>query len=110
MAETMRAFRELLKPKTSFRWGARLDDLFEHFEHKPVIISQTEKGLRIFDPNRTTCLATDWSRAGIGFWLLQKHCACPEPIPFCSRDGWKTTWWSADLLIPVSPGAADSVS
>ena len=33
----------------------------------------------------------DWSKTGIGFWLLQKHCPCPEEGPLCCNDGWKVT-------------------
>jgi len=50
-----------------------------------------EEGVRIFDKSRPTCLATDWSKDGIGFWLLQKHCACLSSELFCCRDGWKIT-------------------
>lgn len=39
--------------------------------------------------NRPTCLATDWSKDGIGHWLLQKHCHCDSCEPFCCHDGWK---------------------
>jgi hypothetical protein len=41
--------------------------------------------------NRPICLATDYSRTGIGFWLLQKHCLCPSMKSFCYRDGWLVT-------------------
>ena len=34
-------------------------------------------------------LATDWSKNGIGYWLLQKHCSCPRSEPFCCTIGWK---------------------
>ena len=47
-------------------------------------------GVRIFDKSKPTCLATDWSKVGIGFWLFQKHCSCPLTEPFCCRTGWKT--------------------
>ena len=36
-------------------------------------------------------MATDWSKDGIGFFLLQKHCSCPGDAPFCCPDGWKVT-------------------
>ena len=48
-------------------------------------------GVQIFDPGKPTCLATDWSKTGIGFWLLQKHCTCHKIEPFCCHDGWKIT-------------------
>ena len=39
--------------------------------------------------NRMTCLAPDWSKDGMGFLLLQKHCTCPtEKAPVCCPDGW----------------------
>ena len=47
--------------------------------------------MQIFERNRPTILATDWSRTGIGFWLLQKHCTCAGRSPMCCATGWKTT-------------------
>ena len=33
---------------------------------------------------------TDWSKTGIGFILLQQHCACEQKdAPFCCEGGWK---------------------
>ncbi|MEW8208358.1 MAG: RNase H-like domain-containing protein, partial [Candidatus Thiodiazotropha taylori] len=83
----MLPFRQLLKPNTPFRWTDELRDLFE--KSKQVIASEIEEGVSIFDPNRPTCLATDWSKDGIGYWLLQKHCHCDSCEPFCFHDGWK---------------------
>ena len=34
---------------------------------------------------------TDWSKTGIGFWLLQKHCTCTNGSPGCCKEGWKIT-------------------
>ncbi|VDH97839.1 Hypothetical predicted protein [Mytilus galloprovincialis] len=36
-----------------------------------------------------TCLATDWSVDGIGFFLMQKYCQCSSKTPTCCNDGWK---------------------
>ena len=44
----------------------------------------------IFDKKKPTCLATDWSKSGIGYCLLQKHCRCRNVKPFCCKTGWKT--------------------
>ena len=88
-AERMLPFRALLKPGTTFAWNDDMQSLFE--ESKSVIISEIEEGVRIFYASRPTCLATDWSKTGIGFWLFQKHCNCPGNKPFCCRDGWKIT-------------------
>ena len=48
-------------------------------------------GVHIFDKSKPTCLATDWSKTSIGFWLFQKHCSCPSCKPICCRTGWKIT-------------------
>lgn len=87
--EQMLPFRELLKPGSTFYWDDELNALFE--ESKSVIISEIEEGVRIFDKSRPTCLATDWSKDGIGFWLFQKHCTCASTEPFCRPSGWKVT-------------------
>ena len=89
MTDKMEPFRSLLKPKTTFTWTDELDSLFE--ESKLKIIQEIEEGVKIFDKSKPTCLATDWSKEGIGFWLLQKHCACEIIKPFCCYDGWKIT-------------------
>ena len=88
MTDVMLPFRELLKPG-QFEWTEKHDKLFE--ESKQVIIQEVTSGVQIFDKYRPTALATDWSRTGIGFWLLQKHCACDSQSPMCCATGWKTT-------------------
>ena len=89
MADKMLPFRELLKPGKPFKWDDNINSLFE--ESKNIIISEIEKGVQIFDARRPTCLATDWSKTGIGYWLLQKHCTCSTKVPFCCHTGWKVT-------------------
>ena len=89
MAERMLPFRNLLKPATMFHWDGSLNQLFE--ESKTVIVSEISDGVKIFDKTKPTCLATNWSRHGIGFWLFQKHCSCPSIGLFCCRQGWKIT-------------------
>ena len=88
-AEKMQPFRALLQPKTTFQWTTELNDLFE--ETKLLIVQEIEKGVEIFDKSKPTCLATDFSKEGIGFWLLQKHCQCQSAKPFCCKTGWKIT-------------------
>ena len=87
--ERMLPFRSLLKPGTPFQWTDQLDRLFE--ESKSMIIGEIHKGVEIFDKTKPTCLATDWSKEGIGFWLFQKHCACSSTKPFCCKTGWRIT-------------------
>ena len=88
-AERMKPFRQFLKPGTKFQWNDALNTLFQ--ETKDLIINEINHGVEIFDKSRPTCLATDWCKDGIGFWLLQKHCTCPTSKPFCCPDGWKIT-------------------
>lgn len=86
-AQRMSPFRDLLKPGIQFHWTDELDHLFQ--ESKQIIIGEIHEGVRIFDKSKPTCLATDWSRDGIGFFLLQKHCTCSPVKPLCCKDGWK---------------------
>ena len=90
MADTMTPFRNLLKPGQAFHWDETLDKLFR--ESKQKIIDEIHNGVRIFDKSKPTCLVTDWSKTGIGFWLLQKQCQCHTDgtaKPFSFREGWK---------------------
>ncbi len=89
MTSKMQPFRDLLKPKTTFSWTDELDSAFEESKHQ--IVQEIEEGVRIFDKTRPTCLATDWSKEGIGFWIFQKHCECAVIKPFCCPSGWKIT-------------------
>ncbi len=82
----MLPFRRLIKPGETFEWTAELDDVF--MSSKDAIVSEIMDGVRIFDKTKPTCLATDWSKDGIGFWLFQKHCQCLTTDPFCCADGW----------------------
>jgi len=58
-------FHQLLKPNTPFKWTTELQALFDN--SKAVIADEIEQGIQIFDPQKPTCLATDWSKEGIGF-------------------------------------------
>ena len=85
----MQPFRTLLQPNTPFKWTDQMDRLFE--ETKTIIAQEIQKGVEIFDKKKPTCLATDFSKSGIGFWLLQKHCSCASTKLYCCRLGWKVT-------------------
>ncbi|KAK3784086.1 hypothetical protein RRG08_025276 [Elysia crispata] len=98
-AEKMQPFRTLLHPKMLFIWTAELDKFFE--ETKAIIIQEIQKGVEILDKNIPICLATDFSKDGIGFWLLQKHCICSSAKPFCSRTGWKVTLIGNCFTLPA---------
>ena len=89
MADTMLPFRELLKPSNIFHLDDTLQQAFEKL--KLTIINEIHNGVKIFDKTKPTCLATDWSKHGIGYWLFQKHCSCPSNDLFCCKQGWKIT-------------------
>ena len=68
-------------------WDATLDKLFN--ESKTKIISQIKEGVHAFEKDRVTCLSTDWSKAGIGYCLSQKHCSCTgAATPTCGDGHW----------------------
>ena len=54
-----------------------------------VIIDQIKQGVEIFDQTRQTCIATDWSQEGLGYWLSEKQCDCADAPQFCCKSGWK---------------------
>ena len=87
MTNTMLPFRQLLTPKQKFEWTPELEAAFQ--TSKDVIVNDVKEGVRIYDKARPTCLATDWSKSGIGFWLFQKHCNCSDIVPDCCKTGWK---------------------
>ena len=89
ITDRMEPFRKFLKPGTAFVWDNEMEEIFQ--ESKQVIVKEIEKGVRIFDPKKPTCLATDWSKTGIGFWLFQKHCSCSGNNLFCCHAGWQIT-------------------
>ena len=83
----MEPFRPFLSPRVGFVWTDELDELFELSKVK--IVEAIKEGVRIFDLGRMTALSTDYSKTGIGFWLLQRHCSCDTGIPGCCTDGWR---------------------
>ncbi len=88
IAPRMQPFRHLLKTST-FSWSPELQSIFE--ESKAAVVQEIEEGVKIFDKLKSTCLATDWSKEGIGFWLFQKHCKCVEISLLCCYTGWKVS-------------------
>ena len=86
----MAPFRHLLASKAPFAWSPDLEAAFQ--ASKEEIVRQCEFGVRTFDPSRRTCLATDWSKTGVGFWLCQQRCTCSKGIPGCCKTGWQTVY------------------
>ena len=69
MKDTMAPFRELLRPSAVFYWDERLQKLFEES-------MKVEAGVKMFEMDKVTLLATDWSKEGVGFFMFQKSCNC----------------------------------
>ena len=99
-APVMSPFRDLLKHKGKFYWDDCLENLFQ--SSKKEIIKSIEEGVKTFEPNRPTCLTTDWSKTGIGFTLLQKHCTCPSKSDhLCGPGHWKVVFAGSHFTCPA---------
>ena len=85
----MQPFRELLQAKKKpFYWDDNMSAAFQ--KSKVEIVRLISEGVRAYDLQKSTCLATDWSKEGLGFSLMQKHCKCPGvPDPNCGVGHWK---------------------
>ena len=59
---------------------------------------EIKKGVKIYEKNRRTCLATDWSKTGVGAYLLQEQCECDSSKPFCCPTGWQVTLFASRYL------------
>lgn len=99
MTNSMGPFRELLKPSQQFQWTEDHQTAFT--KSKSAVLQQIQKGVRIFQKGRPTCLISDWSREGIGFWLTQKHCSCLSVSPICCKSGWKVVLVGSRFLKPA---------
>ena len=58
-------------------------------------------GVKQFKPNLTTCLSTDFSKAGLGFILQQKNCKCTAVTPICCKVGWDLVLAGGRFNIPA---------
>ena len=52
-------------------------------------MKKVEAGVNMFEMYRITCLATDWSKEGVGFFMLQKYCNCQNVKMGCCKEGWQ---------------------
>ena len=65
-----------------------MDELFE--QAKVKIVEKIKEGVKRFDMAKNTCLATDFSKTGLGFFLLQQECQCdPNRGPNCGPGHWR---------------------
>ena len=88
----MNPFRELLKPTRAIGkqvfWDKDLQIIFSETQAK--LCELVSKGLTYYDVHRKTIVITDWSQAGIGFVMMQKHCKCKDngESSLCCEKGW----------------------
>ena len=105
LRDMMVPFRRFLSPKEKFEWNSELDAIFE--DSKAKILDAIREGVKIFDLQRRTCLRTDWSKKGIGYFLSQKHCDCKHDRTYgCCPDGWKVTLAGSRFLTPAEQNYA----
>ncbi|XP_077359925.1 uncharacterized protein LOC144005545 [Festucalex cinctus] len=89
LRDTMAPFKQFLSPRCKFSWSSELEEAFQ--ASKLSIIGAIREGVEIYDMRKRTCLRPDWSRCGIGYFLLQQHCDCASGVPDCCSGGWKIT-------------------
>jgi transposase InsO family protein len=117
MTDSMLPFRELLKPSTQFLWTPEMEQAFIH--GKEEIVKAVIDGVKSYEMGRTTALCTDFSKAGLGFVLLQKHCSCSGPLPSltpspicCNR--WKLVFAGSRFTSPAearyNPGQGEALA
>ena len=70
-------------------------------QSKKEIIRLVEKGVKQFKPDLTTCLSTDFSKAGLGWILQQKNCKCTAVTPICCKVGWDLVLAGGRFNIPA---------
>ena len=58
-------------------------------QSKIFIIENHKTGVQTFYPKLKSCLMTDWSKAGCGFLLTQKHCWCVRKSPSYYSTVWR---------------------
>ena len=95
----MEPFKTFLSPKAKFEWSPELDDLFP--KSRKLNVEAIKEGVRIFDPMKKTAFMSDWSKTGIGFWLLQKHCGCSKQSSGYCQDGWRITLAGSCVLSSI---------
>ena len=86
--EPLFTFRELLKKGRKFYWDEQLTSQFKWC--RETIANSVVDGIKTYDYLKPTTLETDWSCDGMGYWMRQKHCNCPELTDFkCCSSGWR---------------------
>ena len=99
ISDDLAPLRGLLKQQggknPKFIWNEYLQQAFQ--KSKNHIVESVKEGIQTFDPKLPTYLHCDWSKGGVGFLLLQKHCKCKVPEPQdsliqCCQSGLKLSY------------------
>ncbi len=99
LTKMMEPFKPFCSKYKRFEWNEELNTTFE--KSKVEIVNAIKEGVQIYDINRQTCLQTDWSNIGIGYFLSQKHCNCNSMAPGCCEHGWRITLAGSRFLKPA---------
>ena len=71
-----------MKKSKRFIWPQHMTTLF--YKSRRKIANLIREGVKAFVMGKTTLVAGDWSKIGIGYSLKQKHCQCPmSEAPKC---------------------------
>ena len=68
------------------QWTDTIKEAFN--EGKQEIVRAIEDGMEI-DPSLETCIRTNWSKQGMGYYRCQKACQCPEVSLTCCSGSWQ---------------------
>ena len=107
LRDLMAPFKPFLSPRCKFSWSPELEKAFQ--ASKEAITESIRQGVEIFDITRRTCLRPDWSKRGIGYFLLQQHCNCPSGTPDCCP-GWQITLAGSEEQYAAIEGEALAVA
>lgn len=77
--DTMAPFKPFLSPRHKFAWSPELEAAFQ--TSKKSIIKAIREGVEIFNLKR----CPNCSSRGIGYFLIQQHCAAPLKYPIAAR-------------------------
>ena len=89
-------FRDFLSSKHKFILTENFNQAFN--ESKEMIVNAIKTVVQTFDLRKLTSLGPDWSKQGLGYFLMQKHCNCNSLLPDCCTNGWKVTLAGSKFL------------
>ena len=99
LRDLMAPLHPFRSPKSTFYWNDELEFAFQ--QSKKDIIADICQGVEIYDLQKRTCLQTDRSKRGIGYFLFQKNCACTGTIPRSCDNGWGIVQAGSCFLQPT---------